>query len=179
MNFSLPDWLPAESCQSLFLELVSEDSLEVCHGPDIDPARLSVGEVEARIVLNDVKDLFFGLTESGGKEWEARAQPDWSRDISHWATSDELDLACASFERLGAHLGWLRVSERVDITWETVQSEVRATHEMTYWKTLENVHCLHCKVTSCGGGIGWPDWYRRWRDVFYRWYQPLRPPESP
>lgn len=159
-----------------FFYLLSQECLEVVDSVPNDVAQSdwSEHELRDRILSGLTGRLNFGLTQIGGLAWERVAEPDWSRFISHSATSEELDLASTNFERLGAHLGWIPAVEGVRIKWETLSYELHESYPITYWKRLSGVHRVQCKLESRaegGMGIGWPQWFSHWHAEFHRWFR--------
>jgi hypothetical protein len=154
MNFRLPDWLPVKSCQSLCLELLSQNyfgfALLAGHRPRMAVSRGS----QSPHCTERCKGSFF------------RTNRVWGRRVGSSRSTglESLHLALGNVRRTGFGSRKLRTPRSTFRLAASLRRhryrlgdcEVRSASDSSdnVLETLENVHRLHCSVISCGGG-GW------------------------
>ena len=140
----------------------------------------------SRVIAEGGSDLRWELTPSGGKRWERRAQPDWSRYLAILTDCGSGEAWSADRDFLLAELGWGRELDGLEIDRNSIRLEILHDHAITYWKTLPIVY--HAAFASGWAESPWlhadrakaPDWFHDWWASRSNWYkQPWELPTWP
>jgi hypothetical protein len=162
---------------------VSRSELESVLG-----ARLLLPSVTSKIVMGPGRvrhspintdgspDFGWELTQAGGEEWEALAQPNWERFINFCTDARSGDAWSSNLDSLMTELGWCRELHCVEIDRKTLSLEVLHDYSITYWKVLPVVY--HATFRSkwaeywwLGKGTVVPKWFRDWWLSRSHWYK--------
>ena len=97
--------------------------------------------------VNDLggDNLFWHLTEEGGRAWERAAAPDWRRYVGETHGPEDMIASSQSIELLFAALGAMPVLSGWQPQRESLQIALHSTWRMLYWKTLPDVYVLTCQ----------------------------------
>lgn len=131
-------------------------------------------------------DLMMKLTASGGRAWEALAEPDWSRYVQTLTGDESGEAWSGNRDMLIAELGWYEELTSATIDRNTIRLEALHDYPVTYWKLLPVVFRASFACTwseRMWGGKrypGEPKWFREWWESRSDWYkQPWELPNWP
>ena len=168
--------LGPESCAKGILELVSDQLVVVMAGEERRPdapaiiRRFLDGTLEPGVAL--------AMTDSGGREWEALASPEWDRFVRYEVelSAEPSDnrfqglLASTNLDVLMAYLGWWEQLESAQIEWDSVKWRTHSAYPLTYWKNLTNVTEVSFTGETLNQQQAWFAWLQAWVGHRSTWF---------
>jgi hypothetical protein len=164
------------------LESILEARLQL---PPVTSKIKGPGRVRHSLSTDGSPNLGWELTQAGGAEWEALAQPNWERYVDICTDHQSGEAWSSHLDSLMTELGWCRELRCVEIDRKTLSLDVLHDHAITYWKVLPIVY--HATFRSIwteywwlGKGTEAPKWFRDWWISRSHWYkEPWMLPDWP
>jgi hypothetical protein len=125
-------------------------------------------------VRDRIKDaIFYFVSPTGGKLWEAYSNPDWDRYVYDSYGKDEYELTSRSLPEIERYIEMIRWSEGACVRSDSMRSTTIKPWQATYWKKLPDAHHVTFRAEKTGQfhlPQEWPPPLLKWWQEHPRWY---------